>query len=169
MVSFGLIAGNGVIAPLISQLYSTGKLAELQRMLSLSSLAITICATAALIILVVFGRQVMHLFGAQFDAAYIPLLILVAGQWLNAVCGPTGFLMTMTGHQSYATRVFSICLLLNLTANMELIPKYGPIGAAISTAIALGLWNLILLKYILKNLRINPTMISGNARTVGVN
>jgi len=50
--------------------------------------------------------------------------------------------MQMTGKQKQYQYIAIISLILNLTLNFILIPKYGINGAAIATAISLLVWNM---------------------------
>ncbi|MDH3538101.1 MAG: oligosaccharide flippase family protein, partial [Gammaproteobacteria bacterium] len=83
-------------------------------------------------ILVVFGRPILGLFGPEFESAEQSLHILVIGQLFNLLTGPAGYLLAMSGHErllrtiSIATVVFMILL------SIGLIPLLGSTGAAIA-------------------------------------
>jgi O-antigen/teichoic acid export membrane protein len=67
--------------------------------------------------------------------------------------------MTMTGHQNSSVIVSGVCALTNLGLNAILIPKYGGLGAAISTALTLIIWNSWLAILVLIKIKVNPSVL----------
>ena len=92
-----------------------------------------------------FGYVVLGIFVSDFTAGYVALLVLLAGQLINAVSGPVGYVMTMTGHQHRAARIIGVCAFVNIVLNAMLIPLFGMSGAASATAITTAMWNLMML------------------------
>jgi len=160
LVVFALAAINAILAPMISELYSTGKNKELQRIVTLAARAIFVFTLMVSIILVVFGKFALSLFGAEFVVAYVPLLILLCGQIVNALAGSVGFIMTMTGHQNQAGAIVTVSAVVNIILNALLIPLMGLVGAAISTAFTMVLWNITMLIYVQRRLGISSTVIT---------
>jgi O-antigen/teichoic acid export membrane protein len=160
LVVFGLMAINTILAPMISELYSTGKNKELQRIVTLAARAIFVFTLMFSIILAVFGKFALSLFGAEFAVTYVPLLILLCGQIVNALAGSVGFVMTMTGHQNQAGAIVAVSAAVNTILNALLIPLMGLVGAAISTAFTMALWNITMLVYVQRRLGINSTVIT---------
>lgn len=160
LVVFGLMAINTILAPMISELYSTGKNKELQRIVTLAARAIFVFTLMFSIILAVFGKFALSLFGAEFVVTYVPLLILLCGQIVNALAGSVGFIMTMTGHQNQAGAIVAVSAAVNTILNALLIPLMGLVGAAISTAFTMALWNITMLIYVQRRLGINSTVIT---------
>lgn len=160
LVTFGLAAVNSIVAPLISEYYSRGKMHELQRMITLAARGIfgfTIVICAGLFFL---GEFILGLFGDGFRVGYPPLAVLLVGQAISAIAGSVGFLMVMTGHQMTAAKIIGVSALLNIALNIILIPMYGIIGAAVATAISAATWNMVMLFYVKNNININPTVFA---------
>lgn len=158
VIVFGLVAANAVVVPMISRLHSTGRHEDLQKLVRLASkniLLFTIPLTATILI---FGKEILNLFGPEFSTGYSALVILILGQLFSVFAGPVGYLMMMTGHQRSAAKIASISAITNLVLNVIFIPMFGMIGAAISTAISLALLNMLLLKFVRKELSIEPTI-----------
>lgn len=156
---FGLTAANAITAPMISELYSTGRKAELQRLLTLSSRAVLAFTIAVSLFLIFAGEWVAGLFGPEFVAGVIPLWILLAGQAVNAATGPVGYLMTMTGHQNAALMIQGLAAAINVALNLLLIPSMGMTGAAIATATAMIFWNIVMLVYVNRRLGLRSTFL----------
>lgn len=142
VVQFGLIAVNAWAAPLIAELHGNGRRAELQRLLHVATRGLTAFSLPLCGALLLFGDRILALFGATFTQAYPALAILTLGQLVNALTGPVGFLMTMTGHQREATWVETFTTALHLGLTTALIPLLGMNGAAVATAIAVSVRNV---------------------------
>lgn len=149
---FGLTAANAITAPMISELYSSGRRAELQRLLTLSSRAVLVFTLAVGAVLVVGGHWIAALFGPEFTSGVGALWILLAAQVVNAATGPVGYLMTMTGHQNAVLVIQGLAAAINVALNWLLIPLYGMAGAAIATATAIVFWNVVMFVYVNRQL-----------------
>jgi O-antigen/teichoic acid export membrane protein len=169
LLVFGLMAVNAILAPMISELYYTGRRKQLQRIVALAALGIFAFTVLAGFLLVILGRYCLGFFGESFVAAHIPLLILLCGQIVNALAGPVSLLTIMTGHQNQAGAIIGTNAVLNIILNALLIPRLGLIGAAISTAFSLALCNVLMLICVWRKLRINPTIVKvfGEVKVLG--
>ncbi len=159
LATFGLTAVNAVAVPMISELYNKGSHQELQKMIALAARGIFVITLLVTLVLIFAGKFLLGLSGANFVIAYTPLIILLAGQIINALCGSVGYLMTMTGHQNQAAYIIVSGTVLNIILNAILIPLFGMTGSAIATALTTALWNLAMLIYVIKKLKLNPTVI----------
>ena len=158
--SFGLLSANAIIAPVIVNLYSRGKIAELQQVLAFAAAGISVFAALIMLGLIVFGSFALRMFGEDFATGYSALIILLVAQSINAFAGPVGFLMTMTGHQKISLYILGICVVLNAILNAILIPLYGMEGAAIATTLTFTAWNLTMVWFSHSILGISPTVLS---------
>ena len=142
--AFALHAMNAVLVPMIARLHAAGEHAELRRLVRRATLA-TFAATVALSVPLALAREpIMSLFGAEFLPGTRPMLVLLGGYAFSAAAGPVGFIMTMTGRQQRTIRAVGLAAVLNVALNAALIPRYGTLGAAVATASATLVWNVIL-------------------------
>lgn len=151
----GGMAANSIVAPMISDLFSTAKSVELQRVVKWAARGIflfTLLLGGALMIL---GPQVLALFGAPFTGGYAALLVLLTGAICVASAGSAGFLLTMTGHQDQAAWIVGGAAMLNVALNVLLIPTYGLLGAAVATALSKTLAGLSSYILVLRRLNID--------------
>lgn len=161
LAAFGLTAVSAILAPVIAELFSTGKRESLQKILTQSARGIFIFTAIISGALLMSGSWILNLFGNGFTEGYTPLAILLSGQLVNAIAGPVGFVMTMTGHHQQAAWIIGISAASNILLNIILIPLYGIAGAAIATAITMIAWNIAMLIYVRFQLRLDTT-IGGN-------
>lgn len=156
LASFGLQVVNMVVAPRFADLYARGDMKRLQWLVTGSArvvLAFNLVLTALFVLL---GRSFFPLvFGPEFAASYLPLLILLVGQMVNSAAGSVGFLLNMTGHERETMWGMAVAAGLNIVLNLVLIPVWGIQGAAAATAISMIVWNVLLWWRVRKVLGIN--------------
>lgn len=160
IAALGLASTNLIVAPMISELHSTGQRRRLQRLLTLAAIVTSVVTVATAVGLWLAGEWVLGLFGAGFVAGYPALLTLLGGQIVNALCGPVGALMNMTGHHDRAAVVLTCATVLNVALNATLIPFYGVMGAATATAVSAAAWNLWMFAEVLRRHGLNPSVFT---------
>ncbi len=79
--------------------------------------------------------------------AYLPLVLLVIGQFVHSISGATGLFMNMTGHQNVFRNIVFIAAVSNIGINLLLTPRYGIYGAAIAAMVTLTGWNIATLVF----------------------
>lgn len=142
LIVFGLNACIMISAPLISELYTLGNAQRLQRVVTLTAWIATLSSLATGIFLIL-GREIaLGLFGEAFLTGSTVLIILVCGQLINALTGPVGVMLNMTGNQDTNAKILTCIALLNLFFNYPAILLFGINGAAMITSILIGIRNL---------------------------
>jgi O-antigen/teichoic acid export membrane protein len=137
----GLEIALPIVTPLFSH-FSQTRSTELTEVL-FTTITKWLCYSALTIFacIAIFRIELLHVFGRGFTAGGTALLILAAGQLVNAGTGPTGALLTMTGKQKWELANTISMVAVNFLLNLILIPKMGVIGAAIATAISIATIN----------------------------
>ena len=159
LITLALAGINTLMAPVISEKYALAKIDELQSLLTKGARFITIATFLIFILVALSVPFILPLYGEEFTRSYIPFLCIAAGQVVNALSGPVAFLMVMTGHHRQAAYLISCILILNILGNALMIPIAGIIGAAVVTGVSLSIWNLSLLIYVRRRLKLNPCLI----------
>ncbi len=154
-----LVVVNIVFSPLIANLYSSGKIVELQKMVSQVTRTVFVLAMPLALLLVVFSGTILRFFGDDFVYAQTALFLLCIGQLFNIACGSVGNLLLMTGYERLAFIGLSISTLVNILLNALLIPSYGLNGAAAATMVSLIIWNSILWVMVWRKLKINAAVL----------
>lgn len=153
---FALVAINGVIAPLISELHHRGDFAGLERIYILTARVAFLASLVGAIVIFIVGDHMLALFGNDFTAGTLPLKILAVGQLVNAFVGSTGVLVNMTGNQRDGAKILVGSAIANIGANWIMIPLFGITGAAIATASMRGLTDIAFAILVWKKLRLSP-------------
>lgn len=137
-----LTAMNGILHPIVADLYSNEKFKELQRIVSIGANAVFGISIIGGIILFWGADYLPAIFGEEYVEPISLLRILIFGQIFNAFAGPAVLLLNMTGHQRDAAKIMAFGAVLNLILNGILISWIGIEGAAIATIITTLLWNV---------------------------
>ena len=138
LIAVQLISGfiqaiNTIVLPTIARLHAEGDRVRLQRLLTLTSRAMWLLSAAPVLVLVVFGGDVLAFgFGPAYAAGAPALAIVSAGLLVSGLAGPVGSVFNMTGRESVALAGILAAALVNALLCLLLIPPLGITGAAIS-------------------------------------
>jgi O-antigen/teichoic acid export membrane protein len=154
-----MMAGGLVGAPIMSGYYHSQKFRELQKLCNALSIAIAASTLIGLMILIIFGHQLLGIFDHSFIGAYPVLLILAAGFTIDSLSGPNAYLMQMTGLERPYLKIMAACYAGVLVLQVVLIPIYGGIGAAAASAIGIIAWNISAIRLLRKAKGLDPSVL----------
>lgn len=165
VAALGLNGVNLAVAPRFARLYARGDIQRLQRLATGSSRLVLGLALVVTVIFVSIGRMFLTaVFGPEFDVAYYPMVILLAGQLVNSLAGSVGHLLNMAGFERDTARAAAGSAVLNVALNFVLIPIWGPEGAATAATISLSVRNVLQWRAVRRRMGINSMAIG--ARTI---
>jgi O-antigen/teichoic acid export membrane protein len=162
LVALPLSAMNVPLGPAFAGAYTKGdkgdqtRLRQLARKAARGTLAL---ALPAGLVLILFGRELLPIFGPDFTAGYPALVILCLAQLFNVGMGSVGLLLQMTGHERLVLLGIAIALVINASLNIILIPTWGPTGAALGAAGYLVTWNVLLSVWVWRRLGVRSMAI----------
>jgi len=160
LVPFGLTIVNVVFAPRFARLFASGKTPELQRATPHSAQISFAFALPVALTFLFFGRPILsHLIGASYSEGAAALSILSLGQLMNVGMASVAILLNMTGHERDTAKGVAVGAATNVALNLVLIPPYGMVRAAIASAAALAVLNVILYTSVTKRLRVHATFL----------
>ena len=144
LVSFPLTVLLAALAPTYASLIAAGDRSRLQRIVTSVSRGVTAVSVIMALGFVLFGGQILGLFGPGFGVGASALGILVVGQAINAVLGPTSTLMRMGGFERRAAIDMAIGAAVKIVLVVALARTIGLEGAAIGSAAGLATWNILM-------------------------
>ncbi len=147
-----IIAINVVIAPKISELYSQHKMEDLKKVIHQSTWLIIVLTIPLVLLIILFRKQVLGLFGSEFLSGEISLIIISFGVLISAISGNVDQILNMTDSHKILRNITLFCFILNVILNYVLIPMYGINGAAIASLVTNIVLNAICLFFIKKKL-----------------
>jgi O-antigen/teichoic acid export membrane protein len=151
-VSLILTSVNQVFSPVIADLHSrkdNAMLARLYRALTKWILGLT---APMAIIVIVYARPILRIFGHDFEVGWPILIIGTVGQLVNCGVGSVGLLLLMSGNQRRLLRVQAAMAAVMTVASIVLVPVWGIVGAAVAAAITnagTNAWNLFEVRRVL--------------------
>jgi O-antigen/teichoic acid export membrane protein len=155
LVYFPMMALASIIPSIISSVHATGNTEELRKVTRESTRWILSMSIPIMLVLTIEGKHLLrYVYGPEFTAGYVPLLILLSGQLIKAGAGLIGVLLQMTGQHKIYMKVNIFWGVVNIILNILLVPRYGMIGAAIATAVCLSMVDIISIFIIRKRLAI---------------
>lgn len=157
-----LMAWNSLIIvamPMISRYYAAGDMPRMIRTCRLVSLVSLGFSLPAMIVMILWGREILFLYGPAFAEGYSVLVILLVGRVIFAACAVTGVTLSMTRHETTTALVFAAALVLNVVLNLVLIPRWGMEGAAVATTCGFIMLCIALTALCVFKLKCNPTIL----------
>ncbi len=144
LVFFSMLAFETIIPALISSIFVSGNKHELNRIVSESTRWILSLAFPISLILILEGKIILeHVYGMTFGSGYTVLVILSIGQLIKAGSGMVGILLQMTGEHKTYMKITVFWGGVNVALNIVLVPYFGIIGAALSTAFCMSMLNVV--------------------------
>jgi len=151
-LTLALVVVNTIAAPKFSELYWANKHDELQKVILQSTKMMFWSATAIAAVLILGGKSILGIFKGDFSDAYLPMLILVIGQMVNAATGSVGLFLNMSGNQKILRNTAFISFVVMLILSFILIPQYAILGAAIAASVGIMFWNILCILLVKKKL-----------------
>jgi O-antigen/teichoic acid export membrane protein len=145
LTTFALRAVDVVVAPMLSASYHGNRIGDLRRTFRRGQMWATVGAVPLLAISIAAPAELLRLFGPGFEAGTAYLRILAVGQFINAITGPAGFALLMTGHERLFAGILGGFTAAAVVANVAAISIWGGIGAAVATATSIGVMKVTML------------------------
>jgi O-antigen/teichoic acid export membrane protein/Mrp family chromosome partitioning ATPase len=141
LATFVMVPINAAFAPRIADLDHRGETESLRHTYGLAASWIIRLSLPAFVLLMVFPRQLLAVFGSGFAIGAAVTMILAVGKFVDAATGPCGLMLNMSGRPSINVLDNVVGLLVNIGLNLLLIPRYGIVGSAVAWAVSLCLVN----------------------------
>lgn len=155
----GNMAGNAVtiaFGPQISAVMATRATEAAQQLFQTATAWLILLAAPCYLAAMVFAPFLLRAFGDGFGAGTGVVAITGAGFLFSAVTGPVDMFLLMTGRSRQSLLNSGVALIVNLAANLALIPVLGIRGAALAWAISLTVANGLPLVQIWRSVGIHP-------------
>jgi O-antigen/teichoic acid export membrane protein len=149
VTTFDTVAG-----PRIAAAYRVRDIATIRQIMRQQVGLMTIISAPLFVVTLGFPEWVLGLFGPDFVGGATALRILSLGQLVNILAGPIGVVLLMTGNERQSLYVSVISLAMLALCCLTLIPRYGLIGAALTTALIIAMRTIISFVMVRRLLRI---------------
>jgi O-antigen/teichoic acid export membrane protein len=105
---------------------------------------------------IVYGSEILTLFGRSYQAGDTVMVILGCAMLLVMGCGQVDMILVTSGRSSWSLANGVLAVIVNVSLDVFLIPRYGITGAAIGWAVTFGVTNLTPLTQIAVTMRLHP-------------
>lgn len=119
--------------------YYAGESEKLGRMLDAVSLITLIASLAGMLMILLFGENLLFLFGDQHEGHHQLLVLLCLGTVLVTGAGPAIALLNIAGEEGRYLRALAISVFMRMLGFLVLIPSMGVGGAVAASAFSLAL------------------------------
>ncbi len=158
LASLMLMASNMISAPLISKYFYSKDIAGLKKMLKTVALCISVPTIGILLCFLFLGEFLLALFDPAFVAAFPILLILACAHGFNALCGPSAYVLQLTGHAHINFRIMAASYGIGFLFQITSIFYLGAIGVALGSAFSILVLNLMSRYYCISKVGVDPTV-----------
>ena len=121
ITSISLMAINTIAAPKFAEFWGKGDIKGLAKVAQQSTKLIFWTSFPILLLFLIFPKPILGIFGEEFKAGTVALMILTVGQFVNAAAGSVGYILQMTGHQKFHQNVVLIGAIINYNAPINFI------------------------------------------------
>jgi O-antigen/teichoic acid export membrane protein len=143
-----LTSVNQIFAPMIADLHTRGEYSLLARLFQSLTKWIVGLTLPLGMVMIVFARPLMRIFGREFEVGWPILVIGAVGQLVNCGVGSVGNLLIMSGNEKRLIKVQIVMATVMTIGSAALVPLWGIYGAAVAAAMtnigtnALNLWEV---------------------------
>ena len=161
---FGLVIFNQIMVPHYASYFtrkSNNDTSEIQQKIKPNIRLAFALSTFVVFALILLGEKLLGWFGTpneKYNLGYRTMLILACGQLFNVAVGSTGYILAMAKKESLVLISIGFGVITNIVLNYLLVPSLRIEGAAIATSASIIVWNLMMLIFVKKETKINPTI-----------
>ncbi len=155
-VPVALQSVNQIFTSTIADLHARGERVLLGRLFQTLTKWIIGLTLPLALVMCVYSKPLMRLFGPAFEAGWIVLIIGTLGQLINAGVGPVGYLLLMSGHQRRLVRVQCFMAVFMVGVTVALVRPFGMIGVAVAAALTNAISNYLYLREVRAVLQFTP-------------
>lgn len=159
---FGLVILNQVMVPHYANHFkNNSNITVLQNKIKPNVRLSFLLSLGVVLFLLLLGENLLGWFGKpteNYALGYTTILILAFGQLFNVALGSTGYILTMAKKESLVLLSIGVGVITNISLNYFLVPVMHIEGAAIATSASIIVWNIMMLIFVKRETKINPTI-----------
>lgn len=138
LASFGVMAVYSISVPGLMEDEANADIKGLSGKIADANLAAAGLCIALLAGVLVCGPLVLSLFGPEFEAGLVPLLLLTAALGVRSIFGPASLILSARNYPYASLPAIGLGLVVLILGNYILVPGMGLNGAALAALLALG-------------------------------
>jgi len=156
LTNFLLSNINRVFSPIISHLIAVKDMKTFSKIYKDSTFFINILTIPFILIILLFGKKILSLYGSEFATHTFELMILFLGNYFSISVGSSGTIMLMAGLEKEEVYIQLVKIIFVVILSLIFLPIYGLLGAVIIYAISTFFVNFMEVYLINKKLHVFP-------------
>ena len=158
-LAFGQFIGVAIIqvvGPKLSEVLAAHDLDRARFVYSTATWWLMALAWPLYLTMIVLAPSLLSFFGPAYQQADVVLMILGASMLVATLVGPVDIVLLMAGKSSWNLLNTIVAIVVNVTLNLMLIPRYGITGAAVAWSASILLNNLLPLVQVWRLVGLHP-------------
>lgn len=157
LLTSALAAFGFVFMPLLSEAHAEGATDDMYRFYQISTKWMFMVTLPVFLVVAFFPTiTIRYTFGPEYVSGAFALTILATGFFMHVVAGPNAYTLTTLGRTRLIMYDNLLAAAANVALNLLLIPRYGLVGAAVATAVAYILLNVLYASQLYRETGIQP-------------
>ncbi len=136
------LAINSITMPRFAEAFASNDTSALKRHAGEAVRLIFLTSLPLFVVLAIFPKWILSVFGKEFPGNEESLYILLAGQLIVILAGLPAQILNMTGRQAILRNIAIFSALVNVSACFILIPRFGILGVSIAQGLGILVWNV---------------------------
>ena len=143
---------NSFVVPKISEYHHQNDYLNMKTFVRKATRMVIVLTFPVALVILFFSPYLLSYFGPGFEAGALSLQLITLGALFNAMTGNVDQILNMTNHQKLVRNIMFVGFLVNIVGNLFLIPRFGYLGAAISSLVVNVIVNSVFVLVIKKKL-----------------
>lgn len=141
---FFLAIGN-ISTPIIADFHNRGEIGLLKKLYQTTTKWLVMFNVPLFLFLVLFSKPLLSIFGSDFTYGAPALIVLAIGNLVYTGTGLGANILDMTNHTKVNSANSALLVIITITTDLLLIPRWGVIGAAAASAFSTVIVNVMCL------------------------
>lgn len=131
------------VKPILAELQDQGNWKQVGDLYTTTTRWAFMCNLPIFLIMLLYPKPILAIFGASFVDGALALTVIAFGELVNAATGICGSIIDMTGHNKLKFVNSLISTVIIVGGNVLLIPRWGVLGTAVASFVAMSVINLL--------------------------
>jgi O-antigen/teichoic acid export membrane protein len=153
---FGNSAISMAAQPRFAELFAVGDRRGARQVYQVTTAWLILLTWPLYLLAIAYGPEILTVFGHSYRAGDTVMVIMGCAMLLVMGCGQVDMILVTSGRSSWSLANAGLAVVVNVTLDLLLIPRYGITGAAIGWAVTFGVTNLMPLTQVAFTMRLHP-------------
>jgi O-antigen/teichoic acid export membrane protein len=145
-----------VFAPEVSASFARRNIREVKHLYQKATLWVMAASLPLYFLMAIYAPLLVKIFGPAFESGQHALIVLSLAMCLSMMVGPVMAVLLMGGRSAWNIVDVTTALVLNIGANVVLVPRFGITGAAVAYGASILVFNALPLAQVFHWWRLHP-------------